>query len=126
MRKLKIIWVTLVATVALFFVLDNAAAYRPGGQKNTIPTTLAVTVGTSSAQAMAADTGRSALYMCNASSTATVFWTHNSFGAAAMNTAGSLPLPAQSCMYIDNTKDTDAINMIASAASTPVTIVYWD
>jgi len=107
-------------------VFETAYAYRPGGQKLTIPTTVAVTVGTSSAQALAADTGRSALYLCNASAATVIFWSQGSFGAAAMNAAGSLPLLAQSCVLIDGTRDTDSINMIAGAVSTPATIVYWD
>jgi hypothetical protein len=98
----------------------------PAVPLNTVPKTVAATVGVASAQVLPADPGRASLWMCNASTAATVFWSHSTFGAAAMNTAGSAPLAPGQCAIIDNTPDTDAINMIASGASTPVTIFVWD
>lgn len=88
------------------------------------PTTFtetAVTVGDSSAQALAANTSRAYLQIKNESATATVAFR---LGAtAAINTAGSITLgPGGSATY-DTKCPTAAINMIASVASTPATIL---
>jgi hypothetical protein len=122
----------IVALAAGVFAVDMANAFRggvggsPAVPLNTLPKTTAATVGVTSAQVLAADPGRASLWMCNASATAIVFWSHGTFGNAAMNTAGSAPIAAGQCAVLDNTPDTDAINMIASAASTPVTLFVWD
>jgi hypothetical protein len=128
MREMAMVWSAAMVGLAIAFIVIAvpASAYRPGGQRATVPITIGATVGVASAQAIGADAQRSALLMCNASSTATVFWSHASFGPAVMNAAGSVPLLSQACFLLDGTKDTDAVNMIASAAATPVTIIAWD
>ena len=119
-----------IGVFALWFIgwhfLDKALAYRPGGQNSTYFVTTSVTVGTSSAQALGVDPSRSFLQMCNLSASATVAWSTLTNGAAALNTAGSLPLAAGACQIYDNVKFTDGVNMIASAVSTPVTILTVD
>jgi len=124
----------LLAAIGVFVLwfgfwhfFDKALAYRPGGQNSTYFVTTSVTVGTSSAQALGVDPNRSYLMMCNLSATATVFWSTLTNGAAVVNGAGSIPLLSQSCTPpFDGIKFTDGINMIASAASTPVTILTVD
>lgn len=118
--------ITFSAWFFAWHAIENAYAYRPGGQKGTTFATTAVTVGVASGQAIAADGQRSALVLCNASAAATIFWSTGTFGAAAMNTAGSVPLTAQTCYTLDGTKMTDSINMIASGAGTPATILTID
>lgn len=88
---------------------------------------LAVTVGTSSAQALAAATAtRSFLLIQNLSNSANIACR---FGAAAaLNTAGSFMIPAGQTFSWDLRDPNQfalpntAVNCIASAASTPVTI----
>ena len=84
--------------------------------------TSAVTVGTSSAPALgAAVGGRKFLAIDNESQTATLAC---AFGAAAaLNTAGSFTIPPGFTRTWDGTfVPNDAVNCIASAGSTPVTI----
>lgn len=121
---------SLATTVFVFAVaaaiFSPVQAYRPSGQGTATPTTTAFTAGTSSAQAIAADPQRSSMQIYNASAAATCFVSHAAFGAAVMNGAGSIPLGPLANWIVDNTKDIDAINVICSASSTPITILTWD
>lgn len=97
--------------------------------------TNAVTVGTSSAQCLAANTGPGyrLIVIDNESATATIAF--NVGGTAALNTAGSITLyPSVTLNGADsriiiaappNTTMHDPINCIASGASTPATILAW-
>jgi hypothetical protein len=116
----------LAVLLAFSWVIPQAYAYRPGGQRSTVPVTIAYTAGTSSATAIVADAQRSAWWICDESNTASIAWSHASFGAAALNGAGSITVGPLGCSIIDNTKDTDAINVISTGAATPVTIFTWD
>lgn len=86
-------------------------------------TVIAASVGVSSAQVAAAATKRRMLVAIdNESSTATIAC---AFGAtAALNTAGSFTITAGATRIWGNPGfvPTDAINCIASGASTPVTV----
>ena len=118
------IWVALfVIALLLAARLAHAAA------------TNAVTVGASSAQCLAANTGPGwrLIIIDNESTTATIAF--NIGGAAALNTAGSVTLyPSVTLNGADsriiiaappNTTMHDPINCIASAGSTPATILAW-
>lgn len=80
----------------------------------------AATIGTSSAQVLAA-ASRQLLAIDNESTTATIAC---AFGApAAINTAGSFTLaPGVTRVWKDYPVPADAVNCIASAASTPATV----
>jgi len=81
----------------------------------------AVTVGTSSAQGVAGKT-RNFLLIQNQSASATVSFAFAS--AAVLNGAGSFTLAAGASMRWDQTfVPSDAINFIASAGSTPVSVM---
>jgi hypothetical protein len=103
-----------------------ALAYRPGGQVKSVPTTTAASVGTTSTQVLPVDAQRSSLWVCNVSTTTACAMSHGSFGAAALNTAGSVSLAAGGCAVFDNTKNTDSINVICASPSTPITAFAWD
>lgn len=95
--------------------VTNVPASTPGSFS-------AVTVGVSSAQALAAVYARHYLHIWNDSTTATIAC--NLGGAAVINGAGSITIPPG----MDNSWDgaafvpPDQVNCIASSASTPVTI----
>lgn len=82
---------------------------------------MAVTVGVASAQALAAGAATKYLQIFNASATATIACR---LGAAAvLNGAGSITLPPQWAATWDGSfVPSDAVNCIASVASTPATI----
>jgi hypothetical protein len=81
------------------------------------------TVGTTSAQAVAAGPRASVLTLQNVSVSAAIACTFAP-GTAALNTAGSFQIAAGQLLTLSNTTyvPTDAINCIASAAATPLTI----
>lgn len=126
MIKIVYLILAILVIIVVWGLYQKALAYRPGGQNSAYFVTTAATVGTSSAQVIAADTGRSALILCNPSASATIYWTWGQFGAAVANGAGSHPLASNTCFLLDGTKAADAINMIASAASSPATIDTLD
>jgi hypothetical protein len=79
------------------------------------------TVGTSSAQCVAAAASRVTMAIDNESTTATIAC--NFGGTAALNAAGSWTIPpGDTRTWNGSFVPADAINCIASAASTPVTI----
>jgi hypothetical protein len=81
------------------------------------------TVGTTSALALAAGTRSAVLTLQNVSASAAIACTFAP-GTAALNTAGSFQLAAGQLLTLSNTSyiPADAINCIASAAATPLTI----
>jgi len=84
----------------------------------------AVTVGTSSAQALAAASGNrlTMLALQNVSASASIAC--NLGGTAALNTAGNFQIgPGQMLTWNSTYIPQDAINCIASAASTPLTVM---
>lgn len=116
--------------VILALSASLAVAQTTPNRVVTIPATgtggfTAVTVGTSSAQALAAaplPNGRKLLAIDNESTTATIACR---FGAAAaLNTAGSYTIPAGAIMTwsAPSYVPADVVNCIATAAGTPVTI----
>ncbi len=110
----------------LFISVFVLTAFRPGGQQSTTFVTTGPSVGTSSAQVLGSDGNRSSLVMCNPSAAATIYWTWARFGPAVVNGAGSHPLAAGGCAFFDNTRVTDGVNAIATAAATPMTIDIMD
>jgi Zn-dependent alcohol dehydrogenase len=102
-------------TVAVSGTVAPAPASGPAGASGCI-------VGTSSAQCAAAVAGRRLLAIDNESPTATIACAFGNM-TPALNTAGSWTIPPQSVRdwsgsYVPN----DAVNCVASAAGTPVTI----
>lgn len=89
---------------------------------STTGSTDAVTVGTTSSQALAAAAGiRRFLAIDNESMTAAIACAFG--GAAALNTAGSWTIPPGMTRTWNGTfVPSDAVNCIASAAGTPVTV----
>jgi hypothetical protein len=80
------------------------------------------TVGTSSAQALAAGARVAVLSIQNVSASASVACSLG--GTAALNTAGSFQIAAgQILAFNTNYIPQDAVNCIASASSTPVTVI---
>jgi hypothetical protein len=114
-----------ITAALLAAVLTAAAPALAGG-------ITAATVGTSSAQALAAPTTRGwrLLVIDNESATATIACTLTSQGAAALNSAGSFTIlpsatsnPHTVVLGPFSTEFWEGINCIASGASTPVTIL---
>lgn len=109
----------LIATlaVAILFAGEALAQSYIGGTGTYSP----VTVGTSSAQALAAGSANKFLDIMNESATATIAC---AFGATAViNGAGSITFPPGWHRSWEGTfVPTDAVNCIASGASTPATI----
>lgn len=98
--------------------LATAAGQLPASSS---VTKTAATVGTSSAQALASGTRRY-LKICNESASA--FAAYNFGGTAILNSAGGKTLTPYQCdEYAESFVPSDAVNMIASAVSTPVTIL---
>lgn len=95
----------------------------PGGL-----TVTAVSAGTASAQAVGANPRRY-LMISNESASASVAFAFGASATAALNTGGSItlgPAPGPGSAYeykYPSLVPDDAIQMIASAASTPVTII---
>lgn len=114
----------IVYAVAAALLLAGGAAIAASG----VRTITAVTIAASSAQAIASSAGgRMFLSINNESTTATIAC---AFGAtAAINTAGSYTIsPGQGRTWTgsrDFPLKGDAINCIASAASTPATFETW-
>lgn len=104
----------------------GTAAWALSGYPRTITS---ATIGTSSAQALAASAGpRLFLSIDNESATATIACSFG--GTAAANTAGSYTIaPGQTRTWgpaaADSPLNGAAVNCIASAASTPATIESW-
>jgi hypothetical protein len=87
------------------------------------PTVTAATVGTSSAQAVASATW-TYVAIDNESASASVACSFG--GTAALNSAGSWTVPpSQTRIWVPGTAPSGAINCIASAVSTPVTIASY-
>jgi len=87
-------------------------------------TTSAATIGTASAQVIAASTVTTGYSICNVSVSAQVACRIG--GTAAINTAGSYMLdPGQCLMNSPYILDTGVINCIASVASTPLTVQVY-
>lgn len=83
-------------------------------------TTTAVTAGTSSNQGLASGTRK---FLAISNESASAFVAFSLGGTAALNTSGSKTLaPMNSFTFDADFVPSDAINVIASAASTPVTI----
>lgn len=82
----------------------------------------AVTVGTASAQAIAAATRTAILAFKNESTSASIAISLG--GTAALNTAGSFTIPPGQLLTLSTPAYVpgDAINAIASAATTPMTV----
>lgn len=84
--------------------------------------TTAVTVGTSSAKALAQNAASRYLGIFNLSSTASIACSFGANSTAALNAAGSIQLPPLGGFVWDVVVPTDQLNCIASAVSTPMTI----
>lgn len=84
-------------------------------------TTTAATVGTSSALALA---GATRTYLMIKNESASAFISCKLAGTAALNTAGSITIaPYASISWEGSYVPSDAVNCIASASSTPATLV---
>jgi|GEM_PF-5583647 hypothetical protein len=114
-----------IAAIAAALLVWGGAAHASGGTGSAVTAT---TLGTSSAQALAANTitGYRLIIIDNESATASIACTLN--GTAALNTAGSITLAPQTRVVIGgvpNVSIREPLNCIASAASTPLTIWAW-
>lgn len=87
-------------------------------------TVTAVTVGVASAQAIAQNLTRAGIVFHNASATASIAVVPTTFGAAALNTAGSITIGPLGTIVLTDVRSLDAFNAIASAAGAPLTI--WE
>lgn len=89
-------------------------------------TATAVSVGVASAQCIGTNQNRTRIQFANVHATASVAICPTSFGAAALNTGGSLTLgPGVSIILDGDSVSYDAFNAIASGAATPLTIWEW-
>ena len=112
----------LLILCLLLFVADPVAAQMIIAPSSSADNTIAATVGVTSAQVVAVSaTRRVIVAIDNESTSATIAC---AFGAtAALNTAGSFTIPPGVTRVWDGTfVPSDAINCIASAGSTPVTV----
>jgi hypothetical protein len=111
---------------ALLFALCGLIAWATGAFAQTGSvnlTSTAVVVGTSSAQAGGAHNRRH-LELLNQSATATIYCTMDGTAAVATPTAGQLTLlPLSGFAWGSGVIPANALNCIASGASTPLTIV---
>lgn len=82
----------------------------------------AVTVTNTSAQAIASNNSRSGIIFHNPSATASIALTPTSFGAAALNTAGSITIGPLGSITLTDVRNVDAWNAISSVASSPLTV----
>lgn len=96
----------------------------PGSQTSLNIRVTNATVGVASAQCIAENRGRFGIIFHNPSAAASIAITPTSFGAAALNTAGSFMLPPLTTLYLTEVQSVDAFNAIASAGATPLTI--WE
>ena len=96
----------------------------PSSQQRLNIATTAVTVTNASAQCIASSQIRGGIIFHNPSATASIAICPTSFGAAALNTAGSITIGPLGTITLDTLRSLDAFNAISSVASSPLTI--WE
>lgn len=96
----------------------------PGGTSTPNLKVTAVAVGVASAQAVPQNLSRGGIIFKNESATASIAICPSSFGAAALNTAGSITLAPGGSITIDNVRTVDSFNAIASVAGAALTV--WE
>lgn len=112
---------TMSASVPVTLASNQSSVGVTATPASAAATTTSVSVGVSSAQALAGGT-RKYLSLANQSATAVVACALA--GTAVLNAAGSLTLPPYSSYTWESSYvPSDAVNCIASAATTPLTIV---
>ena len=96
----------------------------PGGQLSHNIVVTGATIGVASAQAIAAKSTRFGILFQNVHGTQSIALCPVSFGAAVLNSAGSIMLAPGGSLLLTDLRCNDAFNAIASGASTPLTI--WE
>lgn len=97
---------------------------QPSGQLSHNVTVTAVSVGTSSGLAIAAKSTRFGILFQNVGTANAIAICPTSFGAAALNTAGSIMLAAGGSLLLTDIRCNDGFNAIAATGTTPLTI--WE
>lgn len=95
---------------------------QPSGQTSHNIRVTAASVTTSSTQILAENRNRYGIIFQNVHTANPIAITPTSFGAAALNTAGSIMLAAGGSLVITDVRCVDAFNAIAGTGTTPLTI----
>ncbi len=112
-----------IALVLAAFIIGSPACAQQSIPFHNDPIVTAYTAGTTAGLGLAAGP-RAGLIVQNASASATItLCTVSSAIVPVINVAGCITLPAGGSMVITNIPMTSGLNVIASAAATPVT--FW-